>query len=144
MTLPIIRVTGARAYPPRVSEFTRPFWSALKSGRLLVSRCSHCGRQSFPPKMLCPDCWGYEMEWVDAPDQGVLYSWTRIHAGPSAFAHLAPYAVGIVDLENCLRLACPLISDADQALAIGASIEMVVTLFDDGPLFAARVQTLSR
>ncbi|MDH3231973.1 MAG: OB-fold domain-containing protein, partial [Alphaproteobacteria bacterium] len=105
MTLPTIRRAGARPYPPRVSEFTAPFWEALAKGRLVTTRGKTSGRLSFPPKPFCPFSWEREVEWAELSGRGILYSHTVVHAAPSVFAHLAPYRVCIVDLEEGLGVA---------------------------------------
>ena len=75
--------------------------------------------------------------------RGRLYSWTRIHAAPTAFAPEAPYAVGIVDLDSRLRLACRLVETPGVPLQIGQAVEMLVLQYEDGPLFAARPMAVS-
>jgi len=135
------KVDGQRPYPPRVSAFTAVFWDELKQGRFKTTQCDCCGRQTFPPKVICPHCWSDKLSWVDLPIHGELYSWTRIHAAPTVFQPLAPYAVGIVELDKRLRLACPLIVPDGATVSIGNKIEMVVMEFEDGPLFAASVAT---
>ena len=138
MTLEIVKVAQARAYPPRVSAFTRTFWSALHEGRWITTRCRQCSHQTFPPKVLCPHCWSADVEWSELATRGRLYSWTRIHAAPTAFASESPYAVGIVDLDSNLRLACRLVELQSEPLRIGQAVEMLVLQYEDGPLFAAR------
>jgi uncharacterized OB-fold protein len=138
MTLAMLPVDAARAYPPRVSAFTEPFWSGLAQGRWRTVRCGACSRATFPPKPVCPHCWSTAMDWVDLRPQGGLYSWTRVHAAPSVFTDEAPYACGIVDLDEDLRIACRIVAPADQPLRIGAAVDIVVLQYRDGPLFAAR------
>ncbi len=130
---------GPRPLPPRVSVFTRPFWDALAGGRLISTRCRQCGRVSFPPKPLCRSCWSEDIEWVDLPSTGVLYSFTRVHVVPRAFLADALYDIGIVDLPNGVRLMCRLL-DAEPDTDIGSSVRMVSAIYEDGPLFAARVR----
>jgi uncharacterized protein len=138
MKLPLLPVAAARAYRPRVSAFTAPFWNALAQGHWRTVRCTSCARATFPPKPVCPHCWSTGMEWTDLQPRGLLYSWTRVHAAPAVFAEEAPYACGIVDLEDGLRIACRLVAEPDQPLRIGAAVDMVVLQYQDGPLFAAR------
>lgn len=140
MTLPIVAVNHARAYPPRVTAFTRPFWSALEEGRFITVRCASCERFAFPPKPVCPHCWADTMMWEQLAAHGTLYAKTSVHAAPAVFAAFAPYPVGIVDLDDDVRIALAL---ADPQPAIGDRIELVVLAHVDGPLFAARavVQT---
>lgn len=138
MTLPTIDMQAMRAYPPRVSEYTKTFWDALGAGRWTTSWCKACGRSTFPPKPVCPHCWSPDVQWSELSTRGTLYSWTRVHAAPAAFGAEAPYAVGIVDLSDGVRLACRLVEDGARALRIGQAVDMVVLRYQDGPLFAAR------
>jgi uncharacterized OB-fold protein len=138
MNLVQLPVDADRAYPPRLSGFTRTFWSALGEGRWTTTRCKACARRTFPPKPVCPHCWSPEVEWSELGTQGILYSWTRIHAAPAVFGAEAPYAVGIVDLADGIRLACRLVERDGEPLRVGQSVEMLVLQYRDGPLFAAR------
>ena len=61
-----------------------------------------------------------------------------MHAVPAVFRHEAPYRVGIVDLEDGLRIATRLLG-VETGFAVGARAEIVVLAYEDGPLFAARV-----
>ena len=70
MILDVHKVDAKRPYPPRVSAFTERFWSDLSQGRHKTTQCGHCGRQTFPPKVVCPHCWSHELEWVDMPMAG--------------------------------------------------------------------------
>lgn len=141
MMIETMKLTGTRAYPPRVSEFTRPFWSALGEGRWITTQCEACGRATFPPKSVCPHCWSSKLEWTDLSSRGHLYSWTRVHAAPTVFAADAPYSVCIVDLDSGIRLACKLIETAGSSIRIGMPVEIVSLKYEDGPLFAARACT---
>ena len=135
--MPIVRMPGPRPFPPRVSAFTRPFWDALAEARLRSTRCPACATFSFPPRNLCRACWSREVDWVDLLQRGTLYSFTRVHVVPAAFAADAPYAIGIVDLDAGPRLMCRLIGDIDVG-NLGRAVEMVMLQYDDGPLFGAR------
>ncbi|MDP6344819.1 MAG: OB-fold domain-containing protein [Alphaproteobacteria bacterium] len=137
MSLEIVKVDGARPYPPRVSEFTQTFWQALADGRLITTRGVEDGRLTFPPKPFCPHSWSDRVEWVELSGRGRLYSQTVVHAAPAAFAAEAPYRVGIVDLDEGLRIATRILDDG-AAPVLDGPVEIVVLAYDDGPLFAAR------
>jgi hypothetical protein len=138
MTLPGISVQRKRSYPARVSEFTAPFWKALAERRFISTRCTVCGHVTFPPKPICPNCWSFDVQWKELQTTGVLYSWTRVHAPPQAFADESPYALGIVDLTEGIRLACRLVADEQINFEPGIPVEMVVLEYSDGSMFAAR------
>ncbi len=134
MTLPRIRMTGARPWPPRVTSHTRTFWEALSEGRLTTTRGRTSGRLTFPPKPFCPYDWGRDVEWVELSGRGALYSQTVIHAVPAAFQAEAPIRNGIVDLDEGLRVAARILGEP----SLDAAMECVVLDYDDGPLFAFR------
>ena len=87
-------------YPPRMTEFTAPFWEALREGRLTTTRCTACGFLTFPPKIVCPECWSRDVAYVDLSGAGRLASFTEICVPPAVFRHEAPYVIGIVDLAE--------------------------------------------
>ncbi|MDW8469675.1 MAG: Zn-ribbon domain-containing OB-fold protein [Burkholderiales bacterium] len=139
MKLAIERVAGRRPWPPRLSEFTERFWRALAEGRFTTTRCAACARLAFPPRPFCPHCWCASVEWAELQPTGTVYSSTVVHAAPAVFAGEAPYRVGIVDLDDGLRIATRLLG-VTEGFAVGARAELVVLAYDDGPLFAARVR----
>lgn len=76
------------------------FAARLREGRLSASRCTGCGARSFPPRADCPRCLSGEFELVDIDGRARLLSYTRVHAAPSGFEHLAPYSLGVAELEE--------------------------------------------
>jgi uncharacterized OB-fold protein len=136
VTLPIVEVDRRRSYPPRVSGFTQRFWAALEKGRLETTRCADCGRLTFPPKPFCPHCWSKSISWTALSGRGRLYSQSVIHAAPAAFRSEVPYRVGIVDLDEQLRIATRILCETPPELE--TPVEIVVLRYVDGPLFAAR------
>ena len=137
MTLAVLRMAGHRPYPPRVSAFTQAFWSGLAEGRFLGTRCAACARTSFPPKPFCPHCWSDSIEWVPLAPRGTVYSSTVMHAVPAYFRHEVPYRVGIVDLDDGIRIATRVLG-INEGFGVGARVEIVLLQYEDGPLFAAR------
>lgn len=137
MSIPVLQLDRERPYPPRVTTFTQVFWDGLRDGRFRITRCRACGRPSFPPREFCPGCWSREVEWIDHDGGGRLYSYTVVHAAPGAFAAEVPYRLGIVDLKDGPRLATRLLGDGPAPL--DRPVQLVVLLYRDGPLFAARL-----
>lgn len=124
-------------YPPRVTDFTRPFWTALDEGRLTTTRCRDCGHITFPPKVLCPDCWGRELEWTALSGEGVLRSYTEVWAAPSYFKAEVPYLLGIVDLDEGVRLLSRVRGEWDE-LSIDIRVELVIRRAEPVSLFEFR------
>jgi uncharacterized OB-fold protein len=138
MILESILVARKRAYPPRVSVFTQPFWEGLAHGKWQSTSCEACGKFTFPPKPICPHCWSDAMKWKDLSKRGTLYSWTRVHAAPQAFADEVPYTLCVVDLDIGLRIATRLINPENVEFRPNIPMEVVVLEYQDGLLFASR------
>jgi hypothetical protein len=107
----------------------------LKEGHLAASRCRSCGLRSFPPRADCPRCLAGDFELVDVGGRARLLSFTRIHAAPSGFEDLAPYSLGVAELEELgpagrvLAWLGPSIAP-DQA-AVGMAVRVIPRLADD-------------
>ncbi len=85
------------------------FQGFLHQGRLMGTRCRGCGAVSLPPRSVCRRCQMDRLDWVEMPTQGRLVAFTCIHVGRSftlaeGFDRDHPYCVGVVELENGVRL----------------------------------------
>lgn len=106
----------------KVGEFA----DHLKNGHLKGSRCRKCGYRSFPPRADCPECLSGDFEFADVSGRGTLFTFTRIAAAPSGFEDLAPYTIGVVDLEEGGRcLAWFGSSVRDEEIRIGMPLQVV-------------------
>ena len=80
------------------------FYKFLDQKKLMAGKCLKCGKIHLPPRPLCNNCFGEDFEWVNISGKGKLLTYTVIHVAPQQFQALAPYAVGIVQLENGLNI----------------------------------------
>jgi uncharacterized protein len=108
------------------------FAQHLREGRIMGSRCQACGHRTFPPRADCEQCLHGEFELVEVSGRCTLLSWTRITAAPSGFEALAPYTLGVVDLEEGGRALAPFgAALPDEALAMGMALHLVPRLHED-------------
>jgi len=80
------------------------FYKYINQGKLMGGKCKKCGAIHLPPRPLCDKCFSKEFEWVEISRKGKLLTYTIIHVAPPQFEQMAPYAVGIIQLENGLRI----------------------------------------
>lgn len=90
--------------------------------RFEAGRCRNCGFVAFPPRVICPQCRGRDFETVVLPERGKLVSYTVIRVPPQPFADQAPYAVGIVELENGARVTAQVVDIEFERLQIGLPV----------------------
>jgi uncharacterized protein len=89
-----------------MTDEVQAFRDAVAEQRLLVQRCSSCGKASLPPAPACLHCGSPDVTQVDAAPNGSLRTWTVAHvAFDPAFADEVPYVVGVVDLDDGARLS---------------------------------------
>ncbi len=99
--------------------------------RLEAGRCKKCDAIYFPPRQYCSECKSKEFETVNLSDTGKLLTYTIIRTAPSNFSKETPYAVGIVELNDGVKLTTQ-IADADlNNLKIGQNVKLVFRKIQD-------------
>ncbi len=99
--------------------------------RLEAGKCNSCGHISFPPRVVCPKCKSKEFETVNLSDEGTLKTFTVIRVASDTFSLQTPFAVGIVELNDGVKLTTQ-IADVDfDQLKIGQKVKMVFRKIQD-------------
>jgi uncharacterized OB-fold protein len=113
---------------PTITEFNRPYWDALKAGKLLFRQCVRCGHNHLPARTECPKCLSDDIGWKESAGRGKLISWVVYHtAFHAAFAERLPYTVAIVELDEGARLISNVVGVSDpEALAIDQRLVLTV------------------
>jgi len=84
-----------------VAPFTvESFYKFVNERKVMAAKCGKCGRLLLPPKPMCTECLSTDLKWVEMKKKGKLLTYTVIHVSPKQFESMAPYAVGIVKLED--------------------------------------------
>lgn len=110
------------------------YWRLRNQRYRLEGRvCKSCGAYSFPPRLVCKKCRSRDSQPYNLKGRGVLYSYTIIYQAPDRFDAHAPYAVGLIDLQEGVRITAQLTDIALDAIEIGMQLEMVVRqIYEDG------------
>ena len=114
----------ARLNPDR---FTEPFWQAATEHRLVCARCVSCGTFRMPPAPRCHECQAADVDYVDLPGTGIVYSFTVIHkAVIPTLGESVPYAVAVVELDGApgTRLVTNLVDIEIEEISIGMRVEV--------------------
>ena len=110
---------------PEISPLTRPYWDGLAAGRLLLQRCTGCGRIRHYPRPLCDACHSFGHDWVEAQGRATVHSWTVAHhAFHPAFRGLPPFTLVTADLPEGVRILAPLRDAEAAALSLGAPLRI--------------------
>ncbi len=107
---------------------------------LLGSRCGLCGAVTFPVQSRCPRCSAPSMIELQLPRRGSLVSWTT-QGFPPSFDYLGgapassfePFGVGLVQLDEVVRVEARLTESDPGKLDFGMEVELrIVPLYVDG------------
>ena len=80
-----------------------------------------CGIESVTKKIYCRVCGQEITNEREVLDKGNVYSYTVIHVSPTEYAHLAPYTVALVQLQNStVKLTVRIAEDVE----IGDEVEL--------------------
>jgi uncharacterized OB-fold protein len=110
-------------YEVKATELTRPFWDAVREGRLVVQRCSACEKTFFRPEVACPHCFSAEWRWVESSGRGTLYSVSVVHRAPSP-AFKAPFVFAAVDMEEGWTMFSNVIGIEPEDAKIGMKLKV--------------------
>ena len=114
---------------PSTDDASRPFWEASVEERLVAPRCTNCGTFRLPPPPICFVCQHREVEWVELPGTGTVYSFTVVrHPLSKMLNESVPYAAGIIELDGTqgagARMIANIVECDVDALKIGDRVEI--------------------
>jgi uncharacterized OB-fold protein len=107
--------------------------------RLLGSRCATCATPYFPASPICrnPSCANSAMEDAAFGPSGTLWSYTiQYYPPPPPVKYdepFEPYALGLIDLAEGLRVLGRISTDDVKSVAAGADVELVIEKLCTGP-----------
>ncbi len=83
-------------FPQQAPEWNRAsaFYDHLREGRLTTTRCRTCDLVSWPPRSVCPECHGDDLEWIDLPTEGrILAATVQVAGTPPGFPAALVFAL---------------------------------------------------
>jgi len=108
---------------PSMTDDTRFFWEGVAEGRLLIQRCSDCGRLRHPPGPACPSCHSFAWETQQASGRGSVYSFVRFHH-PQVPPFESPNLIVLVELEEGTRLISNLVGVEPDQVEVGMPVQV--------------------
>lgn len=117
---------------PLADVFTWP----AEEPQLIGSRCDDCAATTFPTQPRCPRCSGTRMSELLLPRRGTLVSWTTQgfppilpYAGDPTGASFEPFGVGLVQLDDVVRVEARLTESDPAKLEFGMDVELAIVPF---------------
>lgn len=92
--------------------------------RLEARKCKGCGKIFFPPRLICSECHSQDMEAAKLADTGKVLTYTIIRVPPHQFMDQAPYAVGIVELDDGVKLTGQIVDCPFKDIKTGMNVKI--------------------
>jgi uncharacterized OB-fold protein len=90
--------------------------------RFEAARCKKCEKVHFPPRIVCAECGAREFEDYTLANQGKVVTYTIIRVPPAPFKDQSPYAVGVIELDDGVRLMAQIADCNFDQLKIGQKV----------------------
>jgi hypothetical protein len=93
---------------------------------LIGSKCKKCGAEWFPPVKVCRKCGSQQIADHQMPHTGKLVAHTVIREPADEFKRFAPYILGLVELDNGVRLVGQIVDVDATSLQDETSVRLAL------------------
>ncbi|MCX5605782.1 OB-fold domain-containing protein [Streptomyces phaeochromogenes] len=124
---------------PVVNRDNAGFWEGVSRHRLLIQRCDGCRTLRFPWLPGCNACGCPDWDTVEAGGEGTVYSYVVMHHPPFP-AFDPPYAVGLIELAEGVRMISNVVGVPHDRVRIGMPVRLEFEQVDEElelPVFRA-------
>jgi uncharacterized protein len=119
---------STRAKQPRPlpvpSVTSKFFWDAAKDGKLALQYDPVAQQYQFWPRAISVVTGQQNLEWRVVSGLGRLYSFTVTHVPTPGFEDRGPYPVGLVELDEGVRIIANLVKVDPAAIKIGMRVKV--------------------
>ncbi len=110
---------------PQMAQTNAPFWAAARDEKLLLQHDPGTGQWQFWPRPNSVVTGQADLAWRESAGRGFLYSYTMSAIPAPGFEHRMPYAVGLIELDEGVRIIANLIDVDPTDIAIGMRVRVV-------------------
>jgi uncharacterized OB-fold protein len=104
----------------------KPFFDALKAGRLTATKCVKCGAEYFPPQADCPACISSQVEYVPLSRSAELLAYTVINVKPFSFMRYGDYIVAMGRLPEGINVLAWMKGVGPEGVRVGMKLKLEV------------------
>ena len=116
---------NARTRPvPRPTPTTQPFWDGAGQKKLMLQYDPVSRRYQFWPRACSVRTGKRNLRWREAKGTGTLYSFTETHVATAGFEDRTPYMIGLVELDEGVRIVANLINVGPDEVTVGMRLKL--------------------
>ena len=124
---------------PKPTPVTQPFWDGARDGRLMLQYDPKARKYQFWPRANSVHSGRRNLRWKEASGRGTLHSYTVTHVPTAGFEHRTPYLVGLIELDEGVRIIANLDGVAEEDAEIGMRVRVAWEELGDGSRYYAFV-----
>ncbi|RFU82898.1 hypothetical protein DY218_30655 [Streptomyces triticagri] len=121
---------AARRPRPVINRDNAGFWDGVRKDELLIQRCTQCATLRLPWLPGCNVCGAATWDTVRASGGGTVFSYVVMHHPPFP-AFDPPYAVGLIELAEGVRLVSNVVGVLPDQVRIGAPVRLEFQQMED-------------
>ena len=122
---------------PKPTPATQAFWDGAKKGELMIQWDPTAKKYQFWPRANSVRTGKRNLQWKATSGKGELYSFTITHVPTPGFEARAPYVIGMIELDEGVRIIANLINIKIDDVEIGMRMKVAwEKLSDDITYFA--------
>lgn len=122
---------------PKPTPATQAFWDGAKKGKLMLQWDPTAKKYQFWPRANSVRTGRRNLQWKPTSGKGALYSFTVTHVPTPGFEARAPYVIGMIQLDEGVRIIANLINIEIDEVEIGMRMKVAwEKLSDDITYFA--------
>ncbi|HVN95542.1 MAG TPA: zinc ribbon domain-containing protein [Syntrophorhabdaceae bacterium] len=132
-------------WPIEAKEFNRSytFYENLKKGRFTTTKCKGCGHVAYPPRVICPECYSEDLEYVDLPTKGkVIVLSEEVKGVPLGFNSPLIHAVIDLGADPVRRFLTRIINCPAGSLKQGDEVQLAVFDIPATPIEKGKAGTI--
>jgi uncharacterized OB-fold protein len=115
---------------PVINRDNAGFWDGVAEHKLLIQRCEGCEALRLPWLPGCSACGSPEWDTVEASGAGTVYSYVVMHHPPFP-AFDPPYAVGLIELAEGVRIVSNVVGVPYDKVRIGMPVQLEFLRVDE-------------
>jgi uncharacterized OB-fold protein len=103
------------------------FFREIKdNAKLMATYCPECDYTYMPPRAYCERCFAELTEWVEVPNQGIVYAYTVVYYDLEEKPLDTPRIVALIEMEGCDGVFMHLLGAVDpDDVCIGMPVQAV-------------------
>jgi uncharacterized OB-fold protein len=98
--------------------------SDQEQGSLLGSKCKACGEYFHPPRVVCANCFGEDLEEVALSRRGKIYTYTIGRVAYPGTPFTAPFITAQVELPEKIQVLSLITGLDNDKVKIGTEVEI--------------------